>query len=169
MIVGNNHRCYEKKTGRGTYKYHKFASETVLLMEANLPRSLNEYCDYFKINFFDLRLRCIFCLFYTSLTDLADFHTKKLSIVYRNNLPFVCCIKCARHSARIDREKYTLCSVNCSILDAVVGKPLKEIIIRCCTCFALLDDAEKADACAREQAVLLIRGNWRTECRNCKS
>lgn len=137
-------------------------------MEANHPRSLDEYCTTFETSFFNLRLRCIFCMFYASLPDLADFFVKKLSIVWRHGCPFVCCQKCARHSAKIDREKYTLCIVNCNILDAVVGKPLSEILIRCSSCFAVLDNAEKLDACAREQPVLLIRGNWRTECRTCK-
>jgi hypothetical protein len=168
IIVGNYYYSVEKKTGRGTYKYQTKLQNRIFLMEGTQPRSLDEYCSVFKVDFFNVRLRCIFCLFYASLTDLANFFDKKLSLVWRGETPYVCCIRCARHSAKIDREKYTLCAVKCDILDAVVGKPLKEIVIRCSACFALLDQAEKLDACAREQLVLLIRGHWRTECRLCK-
>lgn len=136
-------------------------------MAAYFPRSLDEYCKYFEIDFFSLRLRCIFCLFYTSFEDLAAFHTKKLNIVWRHNLPFVCCTKCCRHSALIEKQKYFQCSVKCRILDAVVGKPITEIYMRCTWCFALLDCAEKVDLCARDDLALLIRGYWRADCRNC--
>lgn len=136
-------------------------------METYFPRSLDDYCSYYQISFFNLRMRCIFCKFYTSLQDLAVFYTKGLSIVWRFNVPFACCIKCTLHSALIERQKFRQCVVLGSNLDAVARKPLKEIVIRCIVCFALLDEDEKLDVCARNAVVSLVRGHWRTECRNC--
>nr|AYA93712.1 MAG: E6 protein [Human papillomavirus] len=131
------------------------------------PRSLDEYCKIYQINFFDLRMLCIFCKFPTSLQDLASFHTKRLSIVWRDNTPHACCMKCIRLSAIVEKEQYCMCIVNCCFLDALVGKPLKDISMRCVQCYSLLDYAEKLDACASEREVYLIRGYWRTDCRDC--
>ena len=136
-------------------------------MAEYFPRSLDEYCRFYQIDFFDLRLPCIFCKFYTSLQDLGNFYIKRLSIVWRGNRPFACCMRCIRHSAVYEREQYCQCFVNCAFLDAVVGKPLHEIVIRCISCYALLDYAEKIDAFNAERAVFLVRGHWRTECREC--
>nr|AYA94674.1 MAG: E6 protein [Human papillomavirus] len=150
-----------------TYKYELKSAVSSFLMAAYFPRRLDEYCQFYQIDFFSLRLPCIFCLFYPSLQDLADFYCKKLNIVWRKNVPYVCCSKCCKHSALLERQKFFQCSVKCSILDAVVGKPLKEIVIRCVSCFALLDYAEKLDLCTRDDVVLLVRGHWRGDCRNC--
>lgn len=136
-------------------------------MADSFPRSLDEYCKIFKVSFFDLRLLCIFCKFPTSLEDLASFYNKRLSLVWRENKAHACCSKCIRLSAAVEREQYCLCIVNCCILDALVGKPLKDISMRCVHCYALLDYAEKLDACASDRKVFLVRGSWRTECRNC--
>lgn len=136
-------------------------------MESYFPRSLDEYCSFYQIAFFDLRMRCIFCNFYTSLQDLAVFYSKKLNIVWRSNIPFVCCVKCTLHSALVERQKFSQCVVQICNLDALVNKPLKEISIRCLLCYALLDDDEKRDALARNADAVLVRGHWRAECRNC--
>lgn len=136
-------------------------------MEDRFPRSLDDYCKVYQIDIFTLRLPCIFCGFFAGFEDLASFYIKRLSVIWRFNRPYVCCIKCVRHSAIVEREKYCQCSVKCSLLDAVVGKELKDIVIRCILCYGLLDYAEKIDACVSDRLVYLVRGHWRTECRNC--
>nr|AXU25210.1 E6 protein [Human papillomavirus] len=136
-------------------------------MDEHFPRSLDDYCKTYQIDFFTLRLPCIFCGFYASIQDLASFYSKRLSIVWRHNRPFVSCMKCVRHSAIVERQKFCQCCVKCTDLDAVVGRSLRDIVIRCISCYGLLDYAEKIDACVSERLVYLVRGHWRTECREC--
>lgn len=133
------------------------------------PTRLNEYCKLHSIDFFDLRLHCIFCQFICSLQDLASFFEKNLSLVYRNNLPFACCMKCLKQTAIYERERFCQCTVKSSLIDVVTGKSLQDLIVRCLYCFALLDSIEKRECLNRDEDLCLVRGHWRWYCRNCFS
>nr|AYA94859.1 MAG: E6 protein [Human papillomavirus] len=133
------------------------------------PTRLNEYCRLHNINFFDLRLLCVFCKFVCSPEDLAAFFTKNLSLVYKCNIAYACCLKCLKLTANYERERYSQCIVKSSVIDAVAGKCLEDLIVRCLYCYALLDVLEKKECLNRDEDIHLVRGHWRSSCRNCFS
>lgn len=155
-------------TGRDIYKKGITEIHKRLQMANLLPSRLDEFCEVYRVSFFNLRLPCIFCKFLCTLEDLALFYTKNLSVVYRDRVPFACCDKCLKHTALYERIKYSQCAVKCSVIDVVAGKPLSDLLIRCMFCFALLDVAEKQNCLSRDEDFVLIRGYWRGRCRNCK-
>lgn len=136
-------------------------------MEPQFPTDLDSYCQHFKINFFDLVLNCIFCKFPLSTVDLASFHNKKLSIIWRNYKPFVCCCKCLRLTAKFEKENYFVCTVKSHLLTGLIKKELSEINIRCQECYAFLDYLEKLSHLYNDLDFAFIRGHWRGTCRNC--
>lgn len=136
-------------------------------METTEPTRLDEYCQVFGVSFFNLRLPCIFCKFLCTVEDLAAFFKKKLSLVYRNRVPFACCLKCLKHTARYERQKFSLCSVKPFVIDALTGKSFFELPVRCLLCLSLLDEIEKKECCLREEDIILVRGHWRCFCRDC--
>lgn len=138
-------------------------------METTGPTRLDEFCKVFGIDFFDLQLSCIFCKFVCNLEDLAAFHKKNLSIVYRYTVPFACCLKCLKHTALYERQRFSLCSVKPSVIDVLTGKSFFDLPIRCLFCLSLLDPIERKEACLRNDDVILVRGHWRCICRVCFS
>lgn len=137
-------------------------------MEPQFPTTLESYCNYFRVSFFDLKLKCIFCKFVLSTLDLAAFHVKELSVVWRKNEPFLCCTACLRLTAQFEKENYLICTARSDLLSGLLGKPLSDIVIRCQYCFKLLDYAEKLRHLYNNADFLLVRGLWRGDCRNCK-
>lgn len=138
-----------------------------LLMETLFPTSLEAYCEYFNISFFKLNLKCIFCKNYLSPVDLALFHVKQLSLVWKQHVSYACCNRCLLLSAKFESEKYFQCACPVENLHALLEKPLQEIILRCYYCYSLLDLAEKFDLISRSKQACLVRGHWRAPCRNC--
>lgn len=138
-------------------------------MDPLQPTRLDEFCKVHCIDFFNLRLPCIFCKFLCSLEDLAAFYQKNLSIVYRCGNPHACCTKCLKHTAKYERNRFFQCAVRFAFIDVVAGKPLDDLLVRCLYCFAVLDHAEKYDCLSRDEQVVLVRGHWRSCCRNCVS
>ena len=136
-------------------------------MEPHFPTDLDSYCHYFKISFFDLVLKCIFCKFPLSIIDLASFHNKKLSVIWRDNTPFACCSKCLRLTALYERQNYFVCTAKSYSLTSLTGKELCDIHIRCLHCYAFLDYVEKLRHLYNDVDFALIRGGWRGTCRNC--
>ena len=137
------------------------------LMEPSYPTRLDDYCKYFHLSIFDVSLQCIFCSFILDTQQLADFYRKDLSLVWRNGLCFACCRQCCRLSARFEFEQYFRCSVSALMIQDVLGKPLKDIIIRCYGCMALLDLVEKYDTVCRNEQFYLVRNGWKGLCREC--
>nr|AYA94392.1 MAG: E6 protein [Human papillomavirus] len=131
------------------------------------PVRLDDFCNFFSVSIFDLYLPCIFCKFICDLQDLAAFHVKKLSIVWRNGKAFVCCRKCVQLSAKYEFDNYSVCVVKACSLEGLLHKSLQSITIRCVSCYQLLDLTEKIDCCARQDDFALVRGSWRGPCRNC--
>lgn len=136
-------------------------------MAGIFPVRLDDLCSYYSVSLFDLSVPCIFCKFICDLQDLASFHLKKLSIVWRGGNPFACCRKCVQLSAKYEFDNYCVCVVNAVNLESLLHKSLKCINIRCVSCYQLLDLTEKLDCCAREDIFALVRGSWRGPCRNC--
>lgn len=136
-------------------------------MEPQFPTDLDSYCTYFKINFFDLILNCIFCKFPLSIVDLASFHNKRLSVIWRNNSPFACCTKCLRLTALYEEQNFFVCTAKSYSLTSLVGKELSDIPVRCIHCYAFLDYTEKLRHLYNNVDFVLIRGGWRGVCRNC--
>lgn len=136
-------------------------------MENLFPTSLPSYCSTFSISFFDLRLQCIFCKSYLSLVDLAEFHEKELSLIWKKNICHACCARCLGLSAKYEVENYFQCACEVEFLHALLNKPLQEIIIRCYYCYKLLDLSSKFDLISRGRQACLVRGHWRAPCRVC--
>lgn len=135
--------------------------------EARFPKFLDDYCIHFQINFFALRLPCVFCANILNAQELAGFYMKKLSLIYKHNSVFACCSKCLVLSAKYERENFFQCMVTSSAIEHLTKKVLKDICIRCLYCLTLLDLAEKIDIKHKEIPYCLVRGHWRGPCRNC--
>nr|UXX42009.1 MAG: E6 [Gammapapillomavirus sp.] len=131
------------------------------------PTNLLDYCKFFKVSFFDVTLKCIFCKFNLDLVELASFHHKRLSLVWRDAFCFACCTKCLKLSAWYESQNYYCCSVKSELISGLVGKPVEDIIVRCMFCMQLLDFMEKFDHVTRGEPFHLVRGSWRGSCRNC--
>lgn len=134
---------------------------------ADFPKFLNDYCVYYKINFFDLRLPCIFCDIIVNPQELASFYMKKLSLIWKTGRVYACCTKCLALSARFEKDKYFQCLVSSAAIEHLTQKPLKDICVRCLYCLSLLDLAEKIDIKFKGLSYCLVRGHWRGLCRNC--
>lgn len=154
-------------TGRGTYKRRVVQIIIISSMADSYPVRLDDFCNRYSVSIFNLCLPCIFCKFNCNLQDLASFHLKRLSIVWRAGKPFICCSKCALLSAKYEFENYCTCVVKASLIEDLLHKSLHCITIRCVACYQLLDFSEKLDCCARDQEFCLVRGSWRGPCRNC--
>lgn len=142
----------------------QFLSE---LMENLFPTCLRDYCDYFEINFFDLRLLCIFCKRLLDEVDLARFHKKQLYLVWRGFVAYACCDKCLKLSARYESEKHCVCVVEAENLHGLIGVPVQNVLLRCKQCLGVLTLSEKVDLLTGRKLVWLIRGYWRATCSSC--
>lgn len=136
-------------------------------MADDKPKRLDEYCERFGLSFFDVKLPCLFCNFELDLQELAEFHLKTLSLIWKDNACFAACKRCIRLSARFERENYCRCSVPSDAIENVTGQKLCELTIRCYLCYKRLDQAEKIDCIAANEDFLLIRHHWRGVCRFC--
>lgn len=136
-------------------------------MAERRPTRLDLYCTETGTSFFDLRLKCIFCKFTVELPELAEFYSKGLSLVWKDNICYACCKRCILLSARFELENYSYYSVLISQLSEAVHIPLKDIILRCQYCYRKLDFIEKIDCKARGERATLVRGHWRACCRHC--
>nr|AYA94734.1 MAG: E6 protein [Human papillomavirus] len=138
-------------------------------MDSSQPTSLDDYCRHFNCSFFDLRIRCIFCRHFLDLIQLADFHSKTLSLVWRGCECFACCTNCARLSAKFEFESYYRCSIPAVIIEDIVKQKLHQLIVRCYLCLRLLDTVEKYDSVCRGDSFHLVRQGWKGICRICAS
>ena len=136
-------------------------------MDVSRPLSLEEYCRHFDISIFDLNIPCIFCRFVLNIEHLASFANKTLSLIWRDNRAYACCISCARLSAKFESERYYQCSIRAVDIEAVLGKPLHTLIIRCCECLRLLDIVEKYDCVCRDGYFHVVRSSLKGLCRFC--
>lgn len=136
-------------------------------MEELQPRKLDDYCRIFDISLFDLYLKCIFCKRYLTLKDLACFHMKDLSLLWRNNICFACCERCVIASARYEASRHFQCIFQTDHLHVITGVPLQNLDVRCYYCLSVLDTAEKFDLIARNRPTCLVRGYFRAPCREC--
>lgn len=137
-------------------------------MAQEQPKRLDELCKATGTSFFELNLKCAFCEFALSLQDLADFHCKSLSLLYRNGTPFAACRNCLTVSAQHEFNLFCRCSLTAEILGDVLKVPITEVCIRCRECYKLLDNAEKVDLCCASENVYLVRNWWRGICRDCR-
>lgn len=155
-----------KDTDSGTYK-NALPEEEKSQMDRKHPSTLQDYCSNFNISFFDLRIPCIFCGFILTTQHLAGFVHKNLSLVWRGDSCFACCLNCCRLSAKFELSRHYQCSVLAEHLEVFLGKPLSEIIIRCCLCLKHLDLPEKIDTISRSDWFHLVRCQWKGYCRDC--
>lgn len=138
------------------------------LMENLFPTCVKDYCSYFEINFLDLSLPCIFCRFRCNIVDLAQFYSKQLRLIWRNNIAFACCEKCLKLCAKYEFEQHCVCSVRAEHLHGLIRVPMDQVLLRCTYCFAVLTASEKVDLVAGSRYVWLIRGYWRAMCSKCR-
>lgn len=136
-------------------------------MAERRPTRLDEYCQQTGTSFFDLKLRCIFCNFTVDLAELAEFYCKKLSLIWKEGTCYACCKRCIYLSAKYELENCALQSVLVAQLSETVHTPLRDIVLRCKYCYRKLDHIEKIDCKARGEYATLVRGHWRSVCRNC--
>ncbi|ATQ38168.1 E6 [Gammapapillomavirus sp.] len=130
--------------------------------------NLEDYCKLNNISFFDLSLRCVFCKHKIDTLELAAFHEKHLSLVFKEDGQcYASCSNCLRLAARYELENFYRCSVEATCIEFVCKKPLKEIIVRCVLCYKLLDLIEKYDCIVGDLPFVLVRRHWRNYCRFC--
>lgn len=133
-----------------------------------LPLRLQDFCTKNGLSFFDVRLQCVFCEHWVSTVDLAAFHCKSLSLIWKANVCYACCSACLRLSALYESQRYYQCSVQSAFIEDIVRKPLNDIIIRCLYCLTKLDLLEKIEHKYSGEPFHLVRSFWRGYCRNCK-
>lgn len=169
-IVGNyDFLCIVLRPGPVDIKVRFFRLLSLYPMAAEPPTRLDEYCRVTGITFFDCQLPCLFCKFNLTLQDLANFYTKELCLVWRNNQCFASCAKCLRLCAKFENENYVRCTVKACNLESLLRVPLSNILVRCLYCFKKLDFAEKLDCCNADLPFYLVRHHWRNCCRLCRT
>ncbi|AHA37341.1 E6 [human papillomavirus 168] len=136
-------------------------------MADDRPKTLQQYCNLFNSNFFDLHIPCIFCSCILNFQDLASFANKNLSLVFRDSQYYACCNICSCVSARYEFDRYCQCAVRAIDIEEISGKHLHALLVRCHNCLKTLDIAEKYDLICREDCFYLVRCQWRGLCRNC--
>lgn len=137
-------------------------------MAERRPTRLDDFCTARGLSFFELELPCVFCKRQVSLTDLAAFHEKNLSVIWRNDRPHAACSKCLYDLATVERERYTESVCNARLYVVVVRKPLDECLLRCYVCLRRLDAVDKNELITQNWFVCRIRGQWRSACRYCR-
>lgn len=136
-------------------------------MASDRPTRLDQYCKTFNTTFFDLKINCLFCNFCLTLQELAAFHMKTLSLIWKEDSVFAICLRCTRLSARYEAEKYFRCAVKSDYIESLTETALADLSVRCIECYRLLDIAEKIDVRCRGEDIYLIRKHWRAYCREC--
>ncbi|AXY87757.1 early protein E6 [Human papillomavirus type 210] len=136
-------------------------------METYRPTNIPDFCSFYNLKFTDVGMRCCFCKSWLNCVELASFHFKCLSLLWRENNCFACCCQCLRLSAKYEFQRYYRCSVKARLIEDIVQTPLNEIVIRCYHCFCLLDFIEKLEHKYRDDLFHLVRSFWRGECRHC--
>lgn len=155
-------RCIYRTTGSGNIL---FLQETP--MADDHPKTLQQYCDTFKSNFFDLHLPCIFCSCILTTQDLASFADKNLSLVLRGSQYYACCSICCCVSARFEFDKHCQCSIRAVDIEEISGQHLHALLVRCYNCLKKLDIAEKYDLVCKDELFYLVRSQWKGLCRKC--
>ena len=110
-----------------------------------VPLRLDDFCAKNGLSFFDVRLQCVFCEHWISTVDLAAFHCKSLSLVWKGHVCYACCCSCLRLSALYEMQRYYQCSLQGDYIEDLVRKPLTDIVIRCLLCLTKLDLLEKLE------------------------
>ncbi|ATQ38352.1 E6 [Gammapapillomavirus 12] len=136
-------------------------------MEPQYPNNIEDYCNQFNISFFKLGLKCVFCKHKLDCVQLASFHHKKLSLLWRDGECFACCTSCLRLSANYEVERFYRCSFNANVIEDAFCAPLTELMIRCIHCYNLLDYIEKREHQMRDEPFHLVRQHLRGSCRHC--
>lgn len=131
------------------------------------PICLDEYCNYFGVDFTDLNLPCIFCRASISSAELSIFQLRQLSLVWRDGCCYAACLTCIESVAKYERDKYFQCTVNGMYIEYFSRKPLQELIVRCLYCMSLLTSEEKIDTIGCGCNFFLVRGHWKGVCRSC--
>ena len=136
-------------------------------MAAEYPTSVGDYCKRFKIPFDQLCFPCLFCK--TSLTTLQlnSFVHKQLSLVWKSGVCHACCNSCLKITARYECQNYFQCYVSGSLIEDFLGIPLWDLIVRCLECLSKLSYVEKLDCICAGEKFYLVRGHWRSFCREC--
>lgn len=134
-----------------------------------LPVCLDEYCNFFGVDFNTLHLPCIFCRHSLDTVELLSFKHKRLSLVWRKGKCYAACAVCVRQTAAIEKFRYSQCSVSGEFIEHVAQKRLQELIVRCLECMTLLSPAEKVDIIASGECFYLVRGHWKGICSACGS
>lgn len=131
------------------------------------PTNLEDYCKFHNCSFFALSFPCVFCKHKVDYLGLAEFHHKTLNLLYKDNVPYVCCSPCLKLTAKYELQQYYRCSVDAACIEFLCKQPLKDIIVRCLLCYRLLDYLEKYDCVVCDFPFVLVRHHWRNYCRFC--
>lgn len=137
-------------------------------MEQPTPRTLLEYCARFSVDLGSAKLPCLFCNNLCSAEDLQQFIEKNLRLVWKSNREcFACCEKCLWASAKYEYENHFQCIVRTDSVEAISGKSLDVLVVRCVNCLTELSLEEKYAAYLYDLEYILVRGGWRSFCKTC--
>lgn len=131
------------------------------------PLSVDEYCSYFNIDSLYVTLPCIFCHNSIDSLQLTIFQRRQLSLVWRGDNCFAACLSCIANVAKLERNKYFQCLVRGDYIEHCTQTPLQNLLVRCLFCMSLLGGDEKIDVIASGENFYLVRGAWKSVCRNC--
>ncbi|AXQ03947.1 E6 [Canine papillomavirus 21] len=115
----------------------------------------------------DVPVPCIFCGGLLTVEDKIRFDFKALCIIWRGDTPYGACIACCKYRARADCVLHAKCTLEGDGVEALCGKSLNCIVVRCTSCLGLLSRREKREACRRHSPFILVRSCWRNTCGDC--
>lgn len=136
-------------------------------MATRYPTSLDAFCDYYNIAFFNLNLRCLFCNSVCSLEDLAGFFIKQLALVWKGEHCFATCRECVYKAAEAEYLYFHRGTINAVDIEHITGVPIQCILCRCAVCLKVLSEAEKIACIGRGLHLHLVQNTWRGLCSNC--
>lgn len=136
-------------------------------MAAETPTTVDAYCKTFQIAFENLSFPCLFCKRILTAVQINDFVFKQLSLVWKEKNCFACCSYCLKVTARYELENYFCCYVTGFYIEDLLGTPLWLLVVRCLKCLAKLTYIEKLRCVFAKENFYLVRGHWRSYCRDC--
>lgn len=137
-------------------------------MDNPAPRRLTDYLQRHGLTIDTAELGCIFCKNQVSAYDLSEFIRKNLQLVWRGTRSaYAVCTDCLLSTARYEFSTFYQCSTPGENVEDLCGRRLCQVTVRCVRCLAELEFAEKLGAVIYELDYMLVRGQWRSYCRNC--
>ncbi|ABG56157.1 E6 [Mastomys coucha papillomavirus 2] len=137
-------------------------------MDSARSYTLDEILRYLNVDLAAFTLLCAFCDSPLDFADRARFAVSQLKVLVKDFAFAGACIQCRRLLAKEEARKYSVCVGEADFVEAMTGKHIVHVTVRCVSCLGLLSATEKLIAKADHQPFNLVRHTWRGTCKFCK-